>query len=48
MHFKNLIRFFTQSPTSGPRSTVVIRLMAGGVFFSEGLLKFAYTNQGVG
>lgn len=48
MHLRNLIRFFTQPPTSGPRSSLVIRLMAGGVFFSEGLLKFVYTNQGIG
>jgi len=48
MQLKNLVRFFSSPPTSGPRSTFVIRLMAGGVFFSEGLLKFAYVNQGVG
>jgi putative oxidoreductase len=35
-------------PTDGPKSTLVLRLMAGGVFFWEGLLKFAYANQGVG
>jgi len=48
MHLKNLVRFFTDPSISGPKSTIVIRLMAGGVFFSEGLLKFAYANQGVG
>src|SRR5437899_6377704 len=35
-------------PVSGPRATAVIRLMAGGVFFWEGILKFVYVNQGVG
>lgn len=35
-------------PTDGPRSILLLRLMAGGVFFWEGLLKFAYANQGVG
>jgi putative oxidoreductase len=35
-------------PTDGPRSILILRLMAGGVFFWEGLLKFVYTNQGVG
>ena len=35
-------------PTDGPKSTLLLRLMAGGVFFWEGLLKFAYANQGVG
>lgn len=31
-----------------PGATIVLRLMAGGVFFSEGILKFVYVNQGVG
>ncbi len=35
-------------PVSGPRATMVIRMMAGGVFFWEGILKFVYVNQGVG
>src|SRR5437762_1173573 len=35
-------------PMSGPRATMVIRMMAGGVFFWEGILKFVYANQGVG
>ena len=35
-------------PVSGPRATTVIRMMAGGVFFWEGILKFVYVNQGVG
>ena len=48
MQLKNLVRFFATPPTSGPRSALLIRLMAGGVFLSEGLLKFAYVNQGVG
>jgi uncharacterized membrane protein YphA (DoxX/SURF4 family) len=45
------MRFFawlTHPPTDGPRSVLYLRLMAGGVFFWEGLLKFAYANQGVG
>ena len=33
---------------SAPRSTLLIRLMAGGVFLWEGTLKFVYVNQGVG
>ena len=48
MHFRNLIRFFTRCSTSAPRSALLIRLMAGGVFLSEGLLKFTYVNQGIG
>ena len=35
-------------PVTGPRATMLIRLMAGGVFFWEGILKFVYVNQGVG
>jgi putative oxidoreductase len=35
-------------PTDGPKSKLVLRLMAGGVFFWEGILKFVYVNQGVG
>jgi uncharacterized membrane protein YphA (DoxX/SURF4 family) len=44
-------RFFTwltHPPTEGGRSILILRLMAGGVFFWEGLLKFVYVNQGVG
>jgi putative oxidoreductase len=48
MRFQDVIRFFTHPPISGPKATLAIRLMAGGVFFSEGLLKFVYVNQGVG
>ncbi len=43
-----LISWLIHPPTDGPRSILLLRLMAGGVFFWEGLLKFAYTNQGVG
>ena len=43
-----LIDWLTHPPTDGPRSILLLRLMAGGVFFWEGLLKFVYTNQGVG
>jgi uncharacterized membrane protein YphA (DoxX/SURF4 family) len=48
MKLKDTVRFFLHPPTSGPRATIAIRLMAGGVFFWEGLLKFAYANQGIG
>jgi putative oxidoreductase len=42
------IAWLTHPPTEGGRSILILRLMAGGVFFWEGLLKFAYANQGVG
>jgi putative oxidoreductase len=45
---KRLIDWFFSPPDSAPRSTVLIRLMAGGVFLWEGILKFVYRNQGVG
>ena len=35
-------------PLGGPRTTIVIRAMAGGVFLWAGILKFVYANQGVG
>ena len=45
---KNIIRWLSQPPVDGPKSTVILRVMAGGVFFWEGILKFVYMNQGVG
>jgi hypothetical protein len=45
---KNLINWLLEPPTDGPRAILLIRLMAGSVFFWEGILKFVYTNQGVG
>ena len=43
-----LVKWFLRPPVDGPASTILLRLMAGGVFFWEGILKFVYTNQGVG
>ena len=48
MKLRDTVRFFLHPPTSAPRSVLAIRLMAGGVFFWEGLLKFVYANQGIG
>lgn len=45
---KNLIKWFLDPPVDAPAATVLLRLMAGGVFLWEGILKFVYTNQGVG
>ncbi len=47
-HLRRFIDFLFNAPLTAPRSTVLMRLMAGGVFLSEGILKFVYTNQGVG
>jgi putative oxidoreductase len=46
--FTRLVSWVTSPVTTAPRATVLIRLMAGAVFLSEGILKFVYTNQGVG
>jgi uncharacterized membrane protein YphA (DoxX/SURF4 family) len=35
-------------PVDGPRSILFLRLMAGTVFFWEGVMKFVFPNQGVG
>jgi putative oxidoreductase len=35
-------------PVNGYKQIIILRLMAGGVFFWEGILKFVYPNQGVG
>src|SRR5271154_2251536 len=42
------LHWLVNPPTDGPKSTLLLRLMAGGVFFWEGMLKFVYVNQGVG
>ena len=43
-----IFNFFFEVPEKTPVAVILIRLMAGGVFFWEGILKFVYTNQGVG
>ena len=35
-------------PVDGPRAILMLRLMAGAVFFWEGIMKFVFANQGVG
>jgi len=45
---KNLFAWLTNPPTEGPKSALFLRLMAGGVFLWEGILKFVYANQGIG
>jgi uncharacterized membrane protein YphA (DoxX/SURF4 family) len=43
-----LLRWLSSPPIDGPNATLLLRLVAGGIFLSEGLLKFVYANQGVG
>jgi uncharacterized membrane protein YphA (DoxX/SURF4 family) len=45
---KDLLSWFMNPPSGGPRSILILRIMAGGVFLWEGILKFVYANQGVG
>ena len=45
---KNLLTWLVNPSSNGPASVLLLRLMAGGVFLWEGILKFVYTNQGVG
>lgn len=45
---KNIWLWMTNPPLQGPSSILLVRLMTGGVFFWEGILKFVYPNQGVG
>ena len=45
---KKIITWFSHPPVLGPSSILILRLMGGSVFFWEGILKFVYTNQGVG
>ena len=35
-------------PVGGPRTTAVLRAMAGSVFLWEGVIKFVFANQGIG
>jgi putative oxidoreductase len=48
MNVRDVWKFMSEPPLSAPKATLALRLMAGGVFFWEGLLKFVYANQGVG
>jgi len=45
---KKLQQWMFSPPTDGYKEIIILRLMAGGVFFWEGILKFVYPNQGVG
>lgn len=40
--------WLSKPPINGPKEIILIRLLCGGVFFWEGLLKFVYVNQGIG
>ena len=44
----DMINWLLHPKVDGSRATLLIRLMAGAVFLWEGILKFVYSNQGVG
>ncbi len=45
---KAFIKWVLNPPVYNQNSILILRLMAGGVFFWEGILKFVFPNQGVG
>src|SRR5215475_15853858 len=48
MDINKMWHWLLSPPDTAPPATVLLRLMAGGVFLWEGLLKFVFVNQGVG
>lgn len=44
----NYLTALFHPPSTAPKTTILIRLMTGTVFFWEGILKFVYPNQGIG
>jgi uncharacterized membrane protein YphA (DoxX/SURF4 family) len=45
---KKVVQWLFHPPVTGPSSITIIRTLVGTVFLWEGILKFVYTNQGVG
>ena len=45
---KNIWTWLVNPSPDGPASTLLLRLMAGGVFLWEGVMKFVFVSQGVG
>lgn len=45
---KKVWEWFLVPPVDAPTATIILRLMAGSVFFWEGVMKFVFPNQGVG
>ena len=48
MNINEAWEWLVNPPEDGPSAAILLRFMAGGVFLWEGILKFVYTNQGVG
>jgi putative oxidoreductase len=45
---KKYIDWLLNPPVDNQATILLLRIMSGGIFFWEGLLKFVYPNQGVG
>jgi putative oxidoreductase len=45
---KSMLDWLLRPPVDGPSATVLLRVMAGGVFLAEGVLKFFYATLGAG
>jgi uncharacterized membrane protein YphA (DoxX/SURF4 family) len=45
---KDQFNWLLHPPLDAPSATIVLRVMAGTVFFWEGVMKFVFANQGVG
>jgi len=45
---EKIIKWLTGPPVNGSSAIILIRLMVGGVFLWEGIIKFVFANQGVG
>jgi putative oxidoreductase len=45
---KRQLDWFLNPPINGRKEFIILRIMAGAVFFWEGLIKFEFPNQGVG
>ncbi|MGN6476277.1 MAG: DoxX family protein [Flavipsychrobacter sp.] len=45
---KKFMNWLLNPPVDNQASIIIIRLICGAVFLSEGILKFVYPNQGVG
>lgn len=48
MEIKKFWHWLLNPPLDAPSATILLRVMTGGVFLWEGILKFVYANQGVG
>ncbi len=48
MLISKIWQWFANPPVDAPGAVILLRLMAGGVFFWEGILKFVFANQGPG